>query len=137
MRDRCCGTKAGARRKGTCCAGEHWDGDEIWAWSSGGKPGGHAPEEIVGWDVNESDGALREGVEHLVVDDHEDDSEEGGVPLEKETEDGRFGPRNEDVEGENAEPYEKIGLEDKELTTKGDQAFNISSISRANILSRN
>ena len=123
--------------KGHAVRGEHWDGDEIWAWSSGGKPGRHAPEEIVGWDVSESDGALREGVEHLVMDDHEDDTEEGGVQLEKETEDGKFEPRNEYVEGENAEPYEKVGLEDKELATKGDQAFNISSISRANILSRN
>jgi len=106
--------------KGHAVRGEHWDGDEIWAWSSSGKPGGNAPENIEGWDVNDSDTAVGEGLETLDVDDHEDDGEEGGVALDTGTEGKpKLEPHNEYVEGEDAQPYEKVGGEDNELSTKG------------------
>lgn len=106
--------------KGHAVRGEHWDGDEIWAWSSVGKPGGGAPEHIEGWDVDTTDGNLRVGVDQLTIEDDDDDAEEGGVSLSQEPEQHtRLEPRNEFVEGENARPYEVVGEEEKELSTKG------------------
>ena len=106
--------------KGHAVRGEHWDGDEIWAWSSSGKPGTSAPGEIIGWDTDNGDADLREGVGHLAVDDHEEDADEGGVPLEKEVEDTqKVEPRNENVEGEHPQSYEKAAEDEKQLSTKG------------------
>ena len=103
--------------KGHAVRGEHWDGDEIWAWSQAGKPGATAPEHIEGWDVDTTDAKLRKGVEKLNVEDDEDDSEEGGVSLGQEPEQQtHFEPRNEYVEGE--DPH-VTGEEEKELSTKG------------------
>lgn len=111
--------------KGHAVRGEHWDGDEIWAWSPAGKPGGSAPERIEGWDVDTTDASLRGGVEHLTIEDDDDDDAEGGVSLNQEPEQHtRLGSRNDFVEGEDARPYEVVGEEDKELSTKDiDDAF--------------
>ncbi len=106
--------------KGHAVRGDHWDGDEIWAWSSSGKPGASAPDAIIGWDIDNGPVDLGEGVGHLAVDDHEEDADEGGVPLEKEVEDTqRREPRNEHVEGEHPQSYEKTPENEKELSTKG------------------
>lgn len=105
--------------KGHAVRGEHWDGDEIWAWSSAGKPGGRTPEHIEGWDVDTTDASLRESVEHLTIEEDDDDAG-GGVPLSQEPEQHtRLEPRNEFVEGEDAMSYEVVGEEDKDLSTKG------------------
>ena len=105
--------------KGHAVRSEHWDGDEIWAWSSGGKPGRNAPDSIDGWDVADRDVSLREGVEQLVVDDQEEDGEDGGVPLERGADEAtKSDPHNKYVEGEDGRPYE-IGTKEKELSTKG------------------
>lgn len=105
--------------KGHAVRGEHWDGDEIWAWSSGGKSGAITPEKIEGWDLEDINAILPEDVEQLELDDHEDDGEEGGVALDqvvnKKT---KIEPHNEYVEGEDAQPFERV--EDKELSTKGE-----------------
>lgn len=110
--------------KGHAVRGEHWDGDEIWAWSSAGKPGGRTPEHIEGWDVDTTDASLRESVEHLTIEEDDDDAG-GGVPLSQEPEQHtRLEPRNEFVEGEDAMSYEVVGEEDKDLSTKEiDDAF--------------
>ena len=103
--------------KGHAVRGEHWTGDEIWAWSQAGKPGGSAPEHIEGWDVDTTDASLREGVEQMTVEDDDDDTEDGGVPLRQEPEQHtQIEPRNEFVEGEDPDV---IGEEEKELSTKG------------------
>lgn len=104
--------------KGHAVRGEHWDGDEIWAWSSGGKAGGSAPEKIDGWDVDDNDAMLHKGFEQLDVDDHEDEGKDGGVALNIDADEKlRSEPHNEYVEGEGAEAFERI--EEKELSTKG------------------
>ena len=106
--------------KGHAVRGEHWDGDEIWAWSSGGKPGASSPDEIIGWDTDNGHPDLSEGVAHLAVDDHEEDADEGGVPLETKVEDTqKIEARNEYVEGEDPRSYGKPDENEKELSTKG------------------
>ena len=106
--------------KGHAVRGEHWDGDEIWAWGPGGKPGGSAPEHIEGWDFDGTERDTEEGVEQLNLDDPDEDEDEGGVSLNNEAEEKmKYEPRNDFVEGEDAHPLEKVAVEDKELSTKG------------------
>ena len=103
--------------KGHAVKGQHWAGDEIWAWSQTGKSGGDAPERIEGWDVEE--GSISVGLKDLSIDASEDESN-GGVALDAIDEvqlESR--PRNPYIEGEDAEPYEKVDVPDKELSTKG------------------
>ena len=103
--------------KGHAVRGEHWTGDEIWAWSQAGKSGGSAPEHIEGWDVDTTDASLKKGVEHMVVEDDDYDTEEGGVLLGQESEQHtQIEPRNEFVEGEDPDIIEE---EERELSTKG------------------
>ena len=109
--------------KGHAVRSEHWDGDEIWAWSSAGKPGGNAPDQIEGWDTDPSKDGLDEEVQRLSVNDQ--DHDEGGVTLDhggqQETE---YKPQNQFVEGEDAESFERVEAVEKELSTKGE---NIST----------
>ena len=101
--------------KGHAVRSEHWDGDELWAWSSSGKPGGTAPEHMEGWNVEEGNSGRRQGVESLTIEDNDEEDEVGGVSLDSKPESQQ--PRNEYVEGEDAEPFERV--EEKELSTKG------------------
>ena len=110
--------------KGHAVRGEHWSGDEIWAWSPAGKLGGSAPENIEGWDVDTTDTSLREGVDHLTVEEDEDDTEDGGVSLSHEPEQHtRLEPRNEYVEGEDVSPHEE---EERELSTNGKSPYRLA-----------
>ncbi|MCJ1225809.1 hypothetical protein MMC12_002458 [Toensbergia leucococca] len=105
--------------KGHAVRGQHWDGDEIWAWSQVGKPGRLAPEMIDGWDPNDGDVTSEPGIEHLAIEDLEDEQDDGGVILENNgKESSKSKPHNENIDGENAPPYEKVGVEEKELSTK-------------------
>lgn len=105
--------------KGHAVRGQHWAGDEIWAWSPTGKAGEAAPEQIDGWDADHSSESIASGVEHLSIQD-EDDGEAGGVRLDDANEEKRvYEPHNKHVEGEDAEPYEKVDVPEKELSTKG------------------
>lgn len=121
--------------KGHAVRGEHWDGDEIWAWSPAGKPGGVAPDHIEGWDVNDSEAGLVEGVEKLDVDDQEEDADEGGVSLANGSLDqAKVDARNDFVEGEDGKPYEEIGKVDKEMTTKGKHSPDVGSVRKLIII---
>ncbi|KAJ6091636.1 Translation initiation factor SUI1 [Penicillium canescens] len=52
--------------KGSAVRGLHWEGDELWAWSSSSRPGRAAPEYLEGWDEDETE-ELEDGVEALTV----------------------------------------------------------------------
>lgn len=105
--------------KGHAVRGEHWDGDEIWSWSPAGKPGRSAPEQIEGWDIATNDAGLVDDTKQLGLEDQDNDTEDGGVPIGEDAEPmGKVESRNEYVEGEDAKPYEEIGEDQIELTTK-------------------
>ncbi|KAJ5852336.1 Translation initiation factor SUI1 [Penicillium soppii] len=57
--------------KGHAVRGLHWEGDELWAWSSASRPGRPAPEYLEGWDEDGTDN-VEEGIEDLTIEDEED-----------------------------------------------------------------
>ena len=105
--------------KGHAVRSEHWEGDELWAWSSGGKPGLPAPDSINGWAVESDDIAeIEEGLERLGVEnDEETEEDQGGVLLDAGSEVARSKDRNEFVDGEQLEAFQSV--EEQDLTTKG------------------
>ena len=106
--------------KGHAVRSEHWEGDELWAWSTSGKSGSHAPQNIEGWEVADESPSLEHATECLAVQDQDDDADDGGVPLPLEN---LNKSKNEYVDGEDAEPFERVE-EEKELSTKDiDNAF--------------
>ena len=103
--------------KGHAVKGQHWAGDEIWAWSQTGKSGGDAPEAIEGWDANEE--GIDAGANNLSIDDSEDDSP-GGVSIARTDDQKKESElQNPYVEGEDVQPFEGAEVPDKDLTTKG------------------
>lgn len=67
--------------RGHAVRGIHWDGDEVWGWSSSGRPGHPAPDSLPEWngDIEE----VGDGVGGLALEDKNDEKEEpaGGVSL--------------------------------------------------------
>lgn len=85
--------------KGHAVRGLHWEGDELWAWSSSPKPPRPTPEYIQGWDDEiEEVEEVEEGV--------------GGLSL-NESEEAPVGDAADDAPATADEPLEK------EPTTKG------------------
>ena len=115
--------------KGHAVQGVHWDGDEIWSWNPSGKPGCSPPDNIEGW-YGEDDGlsSLAKGVESLAVEDTE--AEEGGVTLEKSSNE-----YNDFVDGEDVEPHELVSV-GKVWSTKGTKLFLMMEC-RADLIHRN
>jgi translation initiation factor 2D len=65
--------------KGHAVRGLHWEGDELWAWSSSSRPGQPAPEYLPDWDEEEE-----EGDEESLGESAEAPSEEPAPVQEKE-----------------------------------------------------
>lgn len=115
--------------KGHAVRSEQWAGDEVWSWNPNGKPGGNAPAQLEGWDAKDSDENLPAALERLSVEGNEDDVDGGGVSLGGETEHkDNHGPHNGYVEGEDAEAFEKLCEEVRELTTKGGSSTSLRDV---------
>ncbi|KAJ5358979.1 uncharacterized protein N7496_011392 [Penicillium cataractarum] len=92
--------------KGHAVRGIHWEGDELWAWSSSSRPGRPAPEYLKGWDEEEDD---TEEVEEAV----------GALTLEENSDEVREASDEAPVAEEEAP-----AVQEKEPTTKEiDDAF--------------
>ena len=110
----------------------HWAGDELWAWSASGKPGGSTPDHLDGWlDGQKKNGKSDDSDDEMATKGMSDmklDREDGGVSLAT--------PRNElngintragkskstqvyeeDEEDEGEAPVEE---EEREMTTRGE-----------------
>lgn len=106
--------------KGHAVRGEHWDGDEVWAWSQSGGVGGKAPDKIEGWDTDIDMDGLKEQVTQVDIEDSDDEQGGGGVSVnpsfvaaQKSMEQNIY------VEGEDGKPYEEVEVDQKEFSTKG------------------
>ncbi|KAJ6109492.1 hypothetical protein N7486_001727 [Penicillium sp. IBT 16267x] len=54
--------------KGVAVRGLHWEGDELWAWSSSSRPARPAPEYLEGWD-EEAEDDVEEAVGNLTLEE--------------------------------------------------------------------
>ncbi|OKL64372.1 hypothetical protein UA08_00761 [Talaromyces atroroseus] len=78
--------------KGHAVRGLHWEGDELWSWSSSSRPGQSAPEYLEGWDEETRD--VEDAVQELTLKEQEAEArreearpdEEEQEPLEPEAE---------------------------------------------------
>ena len=117
--------------KGHAVRSEHWEGDELWGWSSEARPGGSAPDYIDGWDLDNKDVALQEVVEHLDIEYQNANAEGGGVSLGDESNGVAISePRNEFVEGEDGKPCEEVNIEEKDLSVKGQDFLDVRFLFR-------
>ena len=101
--------------KGHAIRGVHWQGDELWTWSSSSRPGQQPPEYLEGWDI---------GGEEPGEDEEEDVAavQEGVGEMELEVKD------NGQAEDDGDEPLGELpetqsGIAEKEPTTKGMFSF--------------
>ncbi|KAF3397856.1 Translation machinery-associated protein 64 [Penicillium rolfsii] len=63
--------------KGHAVRGLHWEGDELWAWSSSSRPGRPAPDYLKGWDEEAGDAEeVDEAIGDLTLEDKSDDAKE-------------------------------------------------------------
>lgn len=107
--------------KGRAVRGIHWDGDELWAWSTGQSGGANAPESIDGWNGG-TEVASKSG-DSGAVDDAVESQEHGGVLLwdENGASHSTMGERDSKPNEEDKRLFEEVELEDRELSTKGMQ----------------
>ncbi|KAL8733065.1 MAG: hypothetical protein Q9181_003720 [Wetmoreana brouardii] len=105
--------------KGHAVRGEHWEGDEIWAWSQGGATGRKAPEEVEGWDSDDGETGLEDRMGHVTLDSSEDEHGCGGVSVEPAATESENDRRRTDfVVGEDGKPYEEVDADQREFSTK-------------------
>lgn len=100
--------------KGHAIRGVHWQGDELWAWSSSSRPGQQPPGHLEGWDI---------GVEEPGEDEEEDVDEiqEGVGEMELEEKDNGQADDGDEPLGELPEMQSDVA--EKEPTTKGTSSF--------------
>ncbi|KAI9652114.1 MAG: hypothetical protein M1831_007200 [Alyxoria varia] len=115
--------------KGQAVQTFHWEGDELWNWSTSGRSGAGAPDGIPEW-TNQA-GHLAERMNSLDVDDEDEEEADGGVALSKADQVTHNNPpqRNtfvagEDIPVENVdENYAEEGMSTKEIDSAFRQAF--------------
>ena len=102
--------------KGKAVRSVHWVGDELWDWSTGGKPGVTVPEAIDGWDLKGDDEVehARSAVEDLNVEHSHD---EGGVSLKTEQEPKPVDAPNSGPGQAQADTADEAG--DRQIETQG------------------
>lgn len=111
--------------KGHAIRGLHWQGDELWAWSSSSRPGRPAPEYLEGWDEEETE-EVEEGVAGITLDESADTAanenaddtvDESSVPdpetapdFKEPTTKGRIhpSPPQKKLSASNADPVKKL-----------------------------
>lgn len=96
----------------------HWARDELWAWSTGNKPGREPPALIKAWDEQEEeDRSLAERTAAVDLDGNDGGVLLGADPAERSKVEQAQGVEGEDVPS-NKDFVDVV--EDKELTMKGE-----------------
>ncbi|KAL8946404.1 MAG: hypothetical protein Q9222_007197 [Ikaeria aurantiellina] len=105
--------------KGHAVRGEHWHGDEVWAWSQSGSGGGKAPDEIPQWDSRADTGGLEDNMQSMNIEDSDHEDDGGGIPISSPSNGIHHEDRrNNFVEGEEGKPWEEVHVEEQEFSTK-------------------
>lgn len=102
--------------KGHAVKGVHWNGDELWAWSQGGKPGVPSPDQIEGWDDETHEHVLGSSMAQLDLEVSDNEQDQGGVNL-NEDKNIKVLSQSDYVEGEDV--AEQVPFEREEMSTKG------------------
>jgi translation initiation factor 2D len=107
--------------KGHAVRISHWCGDELWGWSSSGKPGKEPPASLEGWQaVDGSVEALAGQTESVTIEDGgDDDGGDGGISLSTEGVQRSEETREQPDAGLDAEENSPEVVSDRELTTAG------------------
>ena len=100
--------------KGHAVRTVHWDGDELWSWSPGGKPGSEPPDHIDGWDDGQY--SLEQNVAGLDLEESETEQDQGGVFVNTDPDPSKTTKQNLYVDGEAV--AERVAVE-HEMTSKG------------------
>lgn len=117
----------------------HWAGDELWAWSASGKPGGVTPDHLDGWldeqktnkeNSDSEDEMATKGISSMKNDQDDDgkEDESGGVSLKSSqnklngirTHAGKSKSTQVQEEVEEDEGKAPIEEKEREMTTKGE-----------------
>lgn len=93
--------------KGHAVRGLHWEGDELWAWSSSSRPGQPAPEYLPGWDEEELEGDEGEEIEEKVDELTLDEGESPQAACNQEPAESAEAPLDEPAPVEEKEPSTK------------------------------
>lgn len=103
--------------KGHAVKTVHWSGDELWDWSTSGKSGTIAPENLEGW----LDG-VAEDVRNMdlgIEDDDREGGDEGGVSLIEGNENGHAQQSTSNGLSNKADLAEVVDVEEADLTEAG------------------
>jgi len=103
--------------KGHAVKTVHWGGDELWDWSTSGKSGAIAPENLEGWLVGVAE-ELQKMSLGIEDDDHEE-GEEGGVSLIEGNENGHAKQSTSNGLSSKADLAEVVDVEEADLTEAG------------------
>ncbi|KAJ5332488.1 hypothetical protein MYU51_019115 [Penicillium brevicompactum] len=87
--------------KGSAVRGLHWEGDELWAWSSASRPGRPAPDYLEGWDEEKDADDEIEGLEDMTLEDR------ASAESDEETPGDEPAPAEESAGEEEPEPTTK------------------------------
>jgi translation initiation factor 2D len=103
--------------KGQAVSTFHWAGDELWAWSSNGKPGIQPPDIIEAWDdKKDAEASLAERTAAIDLDE-----QDGGVALPSKSPERPQLEKTHGLDGKEASgslDFVDV-VDDKELTTQG------------------
>jgi translation initiation factor 2D len=105
--------------KGHAVRGIHWEGDEIWSWSQGGRPTGvAAPEVLKGWD-DDSVESVAQNVAAVRLQDSDAEGSTGEGPADNEHR--NLAPEPGGIAG--ATVFEEVDMPKKTWATKGMHPF--------------
>jgi len=99
----------------------HWAGDELWSWSSVGKPGTEPPDTLEGWNDEDADTVLATRTADIDL----QDDQEGGVTLNADLSERSDAEKAQGSEGDDPPSLSDAVevVDEKDLSQKGMRAY--------------